>query len=49
VQKNLIFIRKTEQGLKMEVTTKICDGEIDLEKMHLSKLETFLKDYELWK
>jgi hypothetical protein len=43
------FIKNTEKGLKLEVTTKICDGEMDLEKMQLSRLETILKDYELWK
>jgi hypothetical protein len=43
------FIKKTEQGLKLEVTTNICDSELDLEKMQLSGLETILKDYELWK
>jgi len=42
-------IQNTEQSLKIEVTTKICDGELDLEKMQLSRLETILKYYELWK
>jgi hypothetical protein len=43
------FIKKTEQELKLEVSTKICDGELDLEKMQLSKLEEIMKDYALWK
>jgi hypothetical protein len=29
--------------------TKICDGELDLEKMELSKLEKILEDCALWK
>jgi hypothetical protein len=33
----------------MEVTTQICDSEIDMEKMQLSKVDVILKDYELWK
>jgi hypothetical protein len=43
------FIQKTKQSLKMEVTTNICDSEIDLEKMQLSRVDVILKDYELWK
>jgi hypothetical protein len=43
------FIKKTENELKLEVTTKICDGELDLEKMQLSNLEKIMEDYALWK
>jgi len=35
--------------LKLEVSTKICDGELDPEKMQLSKLEEIMKDYALWR
>jgi hypothetical protein len=31
------------------VTTQICDSEIDLEKMQVSRVDAILKDYELWK
>jgi hypothetical protein len=30
------FIKKTEKNLNLEVTIKICDGELDLEKMHFT-------------
>jgi len=43
------FIKNTKKGFKMEVKSKICDGDMDLENMQLSRLETILKDYELWK
>jgi hypothetical protein len=43
------FIKNTKQDLKLEVTTKICDGELDLEKMQLCKLENIMEDYVLWK
>jgi transposase len=43
------FIKNIEQELKLEVTTKICDGELDLEKMQLRKLEKIMEDYALWK
>ena len=43
------FIKNIEQELKLEVTTRICDGELDLEKMKLRKLEKIMEDYVLWK
>jgi hypothetical protein len=43
------FIKKTTLELKLEVSTKICDGELDLEKMQLDKLEEIMKDYSLWR
>jgi hypothetical protein len=43
------FIKRTEKQLKLEVTTKICDGEQDLEKMQLIKIEKIMEDYALWK
>jgi hypothetical protein len=35
--------------LKQEVSTKVCDGELDVEKMQSGKLENIMKDYSLWK
>jgi hypothetical protein len=43
------FIKKTEQELNLEVTTKICVGELDLEKIQLGKMEKIMEDYVLWK
>jgi hypothetical protein len=43
------YIKKTEHSIKLKVTTKICDGELDLEKMQLNRLDVILKDYKLWK
>ena len=42
------FIKNIEQELKLEVTTKICDGELDLEKMKLIKMEKIMEEYALW-
>jgi hypothetical protein len=43
------YIRNTEQSIKLEVAAKICDGELDLEKMQLNRLDVILKYYNLWK
>jgi hypothetical protein len=42
------FINNIEKELKIEVTTKIFDGKLDLEKMQLSKLENIMENYALW-
>jgi hypothetical protein len=36
-----------KQQLKLEFSTKIYDGDIDLEKMHSDKMEEIIKDYYL--
>jgi len=33
------FIKRTTKELNMKVSTKICDGELDLEKMQSSNIE----------
>jgi hypothetical protein len=43
------FIKRTTQELILEVSTKIYNGELDLEKMQSSKLEEILKEHALWK
>jgi hypothetical protein len=43
------FIKKIEEELNLEVTTKICDGELDLEKIQVRKLEKVMEDYVIWK
>jgi hypothetical protein len=43
------LIQKTEQSLNMEVTNEICDSEIYMENMQLSKVHVIPKDYEIWK
>jgi hypothetical protein len=43
------FIKRIERGLNLEVTTNICDGELNLKNMQLNKLETILEYYTSWK
>jgi hypothetical protein len=43
------FIQQTKEALKTEVVTPICDGEIELEKMQLNRIEAILEDFKLWK
>jgi hypothetical protein len=40
---------QTEEALKIEVVAPICDNEIELEKMQVSRMETILEDFKLWK
>jgi hypothetical protein len=42
------FVKHTTQELKKEVSTKVCDGELVMEKMQSGKLEDIMKDYSLW-
>jgi hypothetical protein len=44
-----LFIKNTKKELNLEVTTKICEDELDIEKMQLSKLKKIMEDYALWK
>jgi hypothetical protein len=39
----------TTQELKQEVSTKVCDGELDIEKMQSEKLKKIMDNYSLWK
>jgi hypothetical protein len=41
------FIKSTTQELKQEVSTKVCDGELDVEKMQSKKLQKSMDDYSL--
>jgi hypothetical protein len=42
------LIKKIEKYLKLAFTTNICDGELNLEKMQLNRLEKNMEDYALW-
>lgn len=41
-------MKKIEKEIKRELVMKLCDGELQLEKMQLNKLEEVRKNYELW-
>jgi hypothetical protein len=43
------FVQCTTRELKQEVSTKVCNGELDMENMQSGKLESIMKDYSLWK
>jgi hypothetical protein len=43
------FIKRVAQELRLEVSTKVCDGELDLEKMQSSRIEEIMKEHALWK
>jgi hypothetical protein len=34
--------------MKNEVVDKICDGELEFEKMKMSKIEYITKEYHAW-
>jgi hypothetical protein len=34
--------------MKKEVVEKICDGEMEFEKMNMSKIEDIIKAYHAW-
>jgi hypothetical protein len=41
-------VKCTAQEFQQEVSTKVCDGELVIEKMQSGKLEDIMKDYSLW-
>lgn len=41
-------MKKIEKEIKRELVMKLCDGELQLEKMQLNKLDEVRKNYELW-
>jgi hypothetical protein len=41
------YVKKIEQEIKRDVVTKLCDGELQLEKMKLGRLEEVHKDFKL--
>jgi hypothetical protein len=43
------FIQQTEELLNEKVVTCICDIEIDLENMKVSRMETILEYLNLWR
>jgi hypothetical protein len=42
------YVKKIRQEIKKDVITKLCDGELQLEKMKLEILEEFHKNFKLW-
>jgi len=42
------FVNKIHRDMKKEVVDKICDGELELEKMNMSKLEDITKACQMW-
>ena len=42
------FVKCTTQEFHQEVSTKVCDGELVIEKMKSRKLEAIMKNSSLW-
>jgi hypothetical protein len=38
-----------EHKLKIEIITLICNNEIDLERTHLCRVDTLIKEFKIWK
>ena len=43
------FVKNVEKELHQEVSTKVCNGELIVEKLQSRKLEDIMKYYYLWK
>jgi hypothetical protein len=43
------FVKHTTQELKQDVSTKVCDEELDIEKMQSESLKKIMENYSLWK
>jgi hypothetical protein len=42
------FVKNTSKELHQEVSTKVCSGELIMEKLQSGNLEDIMKDYSLW-
>jgi hypothetical protein len=42
------FVKDTTKELQQEVSSKVCNGELIIEKLQSGKLEDIMKDYSLW-
>jgi hypothetical protein len=43
------YLKRIQQDIKLEIASRICDGELQVEKMQLSRIDVVLKKFELWK